>query len=104
MTAHPVMKSMMVDVEVGYIFEKIGKIVLEQDRPGVFTGSAMVCDVKFDPIGGHRINPKWRSNKDQNGRVKVFFARPLESQVMPVRIEVKSWIGKIIGRLDLRQM
>ena len=82
----------------------IGKTILEQDRPGVFTGSAMVCDVKFDPIGGHRINSKWRSNKDQNGRVKVFFARPLESQVMPVRIEVKSWIGKIIGRLDLRQM
>ena len=85
-------------------FEKIGKIVLEQDRPGVFTGSAMVCGVKFDPIGGHRINSKWRSNKDQKGRVKMFFARPRQGQIMPVRIEVRSWIGKIIGRLDLRQM
>ena len=85
-------------------FEMIGKTVLEQDRPGVFTGSAMVCRVKFDPIGGHRINSKWRSNKGQKEWVKVFFARPLEGQIMPVRIEVKSWIGKIIGRLDLRQM
>ena len=85
-------------------FEMIGKTVLEQDRPGVFTGSAIVCDVKFDPIGGHRIHSKWRSNKDAEGRIKVFFARPREGQVMPVRIEVKSWIGRIIGRLDLRQM
>ena len=85
-------------------FEMIGKTILEQDRPGVFTGSAMVCGVKFDPIGGHRINSKWRSNEDQKGRVKMFFARPKAGQVIPVRIEVKSWIGKIVGRLDLRQM
>ena len=85
-------------------FEKIGKIVLEQDRPGVFAGSAMVCRVKFDPIGGHRINSKWRLKKGQKEWVKVFFARPLEGQIMPVRIEVNSWVGKIIARLDLRQM
>ena len=85
-------------------FEMIGKTILKQDRPGAFTGSAMVCGVKFDPIGGHRINSKWRSNKDQKGRVKMFFARTFEDQIMPVRIEVKSWLGKIVGRLDLRQM
>ena len=85
-------------------FETIGKTVLEQDRPGVFTGSAIVCDVRFDPIGGHRINSKWRSKKDEKGRVKMFFASPRQGQIMPVRIEVRSWIGKIIGRLDLRQM
>ena len=85
-------------------FETIGKTVLEQDRPGVFTGSAIVCDVRFEPIGGHRINSKWRSNTDEKGRVKMFFARPLQGQIMPVRIEVRSWIGKIVGRLDLRQM
>ena len=82
----------------------IGKTVLAQDRPGVFTGSAIVCDVKFDPIGGHRINSKWRSNKDQKGRVKMFFARRSGGQIIPVRIEVKSWLGKIVGRLDMRQM
>ena len=85
-------------------FEMIGKTVLDQDRPGVFTGSAIVCDLRVDPIGGHRINSKWRSNKDEKGRVKMFFARPRQGQIMPVRIEVRSWIGKIIGRLDLRQM
>ncbi len=85
-------------------FETIGKTVLEQDRPGVFTGSAIVCDVRVDPIGGHRINSRWRSNNDEKGQVKMFFARSRQGQIMPVRIEVRSWIGKIIGRLDLRQM
>ena len=85
-------------------FEMIGDTVLEQDRPGVFTGSAMVCGVKFDLIGGHRINSKWRSNKNPKGWIKIFFARPLEGYIVPVRIEMKSRIGKIIGRLDLRQM
>jgi hypothetical protein len=70
----------------------------------VFAGDAMVCSVKFDAIGGHRINSKWRSNKNRRERVKMFFARRVEGQVIPVRIEVKSWMGKIVGRLDMRQM
>ena len=41
---------------------------------------------------------------DDDGRIKMFFGRPLQGQIVPVRVEVNSWIGKVVGRLDLRKM
>ena len=85
-------------------FKTIGNTFLEQDRPGGFSGDAMVCSVHFDPIGGHRIKPKWRPKPNEIDRFRIFIARPFLDRLLPVRIEVKSPIGKIIGRLDMRLM
>ena len=68
-------------------FEKIGKIVLEQDRPGVFTGSAMVCDVKFDPIGGHRINQNGGQTRIKTGELRYFLL--VHSRVRLCRSELR---------------
>ena len=85
-------------------FKTIGNTFLEQDRPGGFSGNAMVCSVHFDPIGGHRINSKWRDKPNEIDRFKIFIARPFLDQLLPIRVEVKSPIGNIIGRLDTRLM
>ncbi|MBL6774812.1 MAG: DUF3108 domain-containing protein [Candidatus Puniceispirillum sp.] len=83
-------------------FETIGAVELTKARPDEYEGSAMACRVQFIPIGGHRIESKWRGDdKPDNDRFKMFFGRPSQGQLVPVRIEVKSWIGKIIGRLDM---
>jgi hypothetical protein len=84
-------------------FETDGIVFLEQDRPGGFLGNVTVCSVQFNPIGGHRIKSKWRSDIDNEGRFKIFLAKPFSGQTLPVRIEIKTWLGKIVGRLNLRQ-
>ena len=86
-------------------FETLGTTNLTETRPGEFAGEALTCSLEFEPIGGHQIESKWRSDgKDDNDdRIKMFFGRPLQGQIVPVRVEVDSWIGAIVGRLDLRK-
>tara|TARA_B100001093_G_scaffold50369_1_gene42862 strand:+ start:280 stop:1071 length:792 start_codon:yes stop_codon:yes gene_type:complete len=87
-------------------FETLGTSNLTKTRPGEFAGEALVCSLEFEPIGGHQIDSKWRSDgkDDDDDRIKMFFGRPLKGQTVPVRVEVDSWIGAIVGRLDLRKM
>ena len=86
-------------------FKSLGTNELTETRPGEFVGEALVCSLEFEPIGGHRIHSKWRSDdKDDDDRIKMFFGRPLQGQIVPVRVEVDSWIGTIVGRLDIRKM
>jgi hypothetical protein len=87
-------------------FETLGTTNLTETRPGEFAGEALICSIEFEPIGGHQIESKWRSDgKDDNDvRIKMFFGRPLQGQIVPVRVEVDSFIGTIVGRLDIRKM
>ena len=87
-------------------FKTLGTTNLTETRPGEFVGDALICSLEFEPIGGHQIDSKWRSGeKDVDGdRIKMFFGRPLQGQIVPVRVEVDSWIGRVVGRLDLRKM
>jgi hypothetical protein len=87
-------------------FKSLGTTNLTETRPGEFVGNALICSLKFEPIGGHQIDSKWRSGEkdDDDDRIKMFFGRPLQGQIVPVRVEVDSWIGTVVGRLDLRKM
>ena len=86
-------------------FKTLGTTNLTKTRPGEFVGDALICSLEFEPIGGHQIDSKWRSGeKDDDDRIKMFFGRPLQGQIVPVRVEVDSWIGTVVGRLDLRKM
>jgi hypothetical protein len=87
-------------------FKTLGATDLTKTRPGEFVGEALICSLEFEPIGGHKIDSKWRSGDedDDDYRIKMFFGRPLQGQIVPVRVEVDSWIGAIVGRLDLRKM
>ena len=88
-------------------FKTLGTADLTKKRPGEFAGDALICSLKFEPIGGHKIDSKWRSGEkdgDDDDRIKMFFGRPMQGQILPVRVEVNSWIGTVIGRLDLRKM
>lgn len=87
-------------------FKTLGTTNLTETRPGEFVGDALICSLEFKPIGGHQIDSKWRSDNkdDDNSRIKMFFGRPLQGQMVPVRVEVDSWIGTVVGRLDLRKM
>ena len=86
-------------------FETLGTTNLTETRPGEFAVEALICSLEFEPIGGHQIESKWRSDRkdDNDDRIKMFFGRPLQGQIVPVRVELDSWIGAIVVRLDLRK-
>ena len=58
------------------------------------------------PIGGREIDARCRSEDkdDDDDRGRMFCGRPLQGQIVPVRVEVDSWLGTIVGRLDIRKM
>ena len=87
-------------------FKTLGTTNLTERRPGEFVGDALICSLEFEPIGGHKIDSKWRPSekKGDEKRIKMFFGRPLQGQILPVRVEVDSWIGTVVGRLDIRKM
>ena len=69
------------------------------DRPKSYTGDVTICGAKVIPIGGHYKESKWQPDKDRYEDVKVFFGIVKDNQVLPVRIELNRWFGKIIVRL-----
>jgi hypothetical protein len=87
-------------------FKTLGTTNLTETRPGEFVGDALICSLEFEPIGGHQIDSKWRSGEKDvdDDRIKMFFGRLLQGQIVPVRVEVDSWIGRVVGRLDLRKV
>ncbi len=72
-------------------------VMLQADRRAGYAGEALLCEVSLVPLGGHRL-----TSKQDNPRViKVYLGRPLGERWLPVRIEVKGWIGRVIARLNL---
>ena len=72
-----------------------GGVTIDRDRPAAYAGPAVLCEVALVPRGGHRRSSK--SGKPFT--VKLFLARPFGDNMLPVRAEVKGWMGRIIGRL-----
>ena len=72
-----------------------GRVTIDRDRPAAYAGPAVLCEVALVPRGGHR-----RSSKPGKPfTVKLFLARPFGDNMLPVRAEVKGWMGRVIGRL-----
>ena len=77
---------------------EIGRQFLQKDRPNTFEGYVIICGLRFFPIGGQRIESNWRPEHDKYSDIKVFFGSKNNS-LLPVRLEIQRWFGKIITRL-----
>lgn len=77
---------------------EIGRQFIKKDRPNTFQGYVIICGLKFSPIGGHRIESNWRPENDKYSDIKVYFGYK-NNFLLPVRIEIQRWFGKIITRI-----
>ena len=77
---------------------EIGRQFLQKDRPNTFEGYVIICGLRFFPIGGQRIESNWRPEHDKYSDIKVFFGSKNNS-LLPVRLEIQRWFGKIITRI-----
>lgn len=79
--------------------KSLGITLLENDRPKSFNGKVIVCGLKVKPLGGHRLETKWRPNEDKFTDFKIFFGETSLGRTLPVRMELERWFGTIIIRL-----
>ena len=78
--------------------------MLENDRPKSYNGKVVVCGLKVKPLGGHRLETKWRPNEDKFTDFKIFFGETSLGRTLPVRMELERWFGTIIIRLIKNEM
>lgn len=84
--------------------KSLGITLLENDRPKSYNGKVVVCGLKVKPLGGHRLETKWRPNEDKFTDFKIFFGETSLGRILPVRMELKRWFGTIIIRLIKNDM
>ena len=77
---------------------EIGRQFLKKDRLNTFEGHVIICGLRFFPIGGQRIESNWRPENDKYSDIKVFFGN-INNFLLPVRLEIERWFGKIITRI-----
>ena len=79
--------------------KELEKKYLINDRPRSFKGDTVVCGLKFTPIGGHRIESKWKPELDKFTDIQIFFGIVDGKDYFPVRMHINRWFGTITLRL-----
>ena len=82
----------------------LGKAVLASDRPSAYGGRTIKCGFTSKPTGGHRRDSRWRKKDPKIDDVVIFVAEIEPGLFIPVRIEIKAFLGKIISRLDMQSV
>ena len=77
----------------------LGNTFLKNDRPKSFNGKVLVCGLKVTPLGGHRLETKWKPNEDKFTDFKIFFGETSSGRTLPVRMNLERWFGTVIIRL-----
>jgi hypothetical protein len=80
-------------------FHDLGKTFLASDRPTAFEGQTWRCGVTSTPTGGHRIKSRWRHEDQKIDDVVVYVAALQPELFVPVRMEIKTMVGKVTTRL-----
>ena len=93
-TAHPVMKSMMVDVEVGYILKKLARSFLNRIGQAFLQAVRWSATLNLIRLVVTELIQNGGQTRIKTGELRYFLLVHSRVRVMPVRIEVKSWIGK----------
>ncbi len=82
----------------------LGSTVLTKDRPFGFEGETGVCGFTGKPTGGHLRKSRWRKEERKPEDVVVFVAEVKPGLFLPVRMEIKSFIGKVTVRLVMPRL
>ena len=77
----------------------LGTAVVEKDRPFSYEGEARVCGFTGRATGGHQRKSRWRNKERKPEDLLVFVAEVRPDLFIPVRMEAKSFLGKVTSRL-----
>ena len=77
----------------------IGNSTIDNDRPKSYKGNVLICGLRVFPIGGHRLETKWKPSEDKISDIKVFFGKNQNKDYVPVRVQIERWFGTVVIRL-----
>ena len=79
-----------------------GTTTLKADKDWAYEGQASICGSASKMIGGHKIKKNGDDDEEMDfEKVQIFVARPDGKTLMPVRIELNSFLGSVIVRLNM---
>ena len=85
-------------------FNDLGIDDFAADRGFAFGGKMQICGMVSHPLGGHRRNSRFTSDAPPDlNKTRAFIARLKPGLMVPVRIEMDFFFGKIVTRLDIRR-
>lgn len=80
-----------------------GTTTIEGDKDWAYSGPAHICGSASKMIGGHQIKKNDDSDDEMDfEKVKIFIAKPDGKTFMPVRIEMNSFLGAVVVRLNMQ--
>ena len=79
--------------------KSLGNTFLINDRPKSFNGNTLICGLKIIPLGGHRLETKWKPKEDKFSDFKIFFGTISSGRLLPVRMNLERWFGTVTVRL-----
>ena len=84
-------------------FSDLGTQNLDPDRNFAFSGSARVCGIDSNPLGGHRRKSRLKDETDSSPKTRAYVAELAKDVFVPVRIETDLFFGRIVTRLNMNQ-
>ena len=86
------------------LLKDFGTTALAADQDWAYSGPAHICGSASKLIGGHKIDSNYDPDEALDfEKVQIFIAKPDGKVLMPVRIEMNSFLGAITVRLDMVQ-
>lgn len=82
----------------------LGSARLTGDRPSAYAGVVIKCGFISKPTGGHQLKSRWNKKKHNIDDIIIFIAEIKPSFFLPVRIEVKTFLGKVTARLVMTDL
>ena len=82
----------------------LGHELLTADRLSAYSGVVIKCGLTSTPTGGQRLTSRWNEKKRNSDDIIIFIAETEPSLFLPVRIEVKTFIGKVTARLVMNTL
>ena len=82
-------------------FTDLGPTRLTPDRDFAFAGEVQVCGMTSRPLGGHRRDSRFTEEERDPEKIKAFVGELAPGLMVPVRIEVELFFGRLVTRLDM---
>ena len=81
------------------VIQHVGPDVLTADRPWSYAGPSVKCSMRIERIGGFRRDTSSWKAKDDSGHRMIWVADLGGGNYAPVRAELETAFGTVVGRL-----
>lgn len=85
-------------------FHNLGPAILIGDRPSAHSGTVIKCGLTSKPTGGHQLKSRWNKEKRDIDDTIIFVAEIKPGFFLPVRLEIKTFLGKLTARLAMTDL